>query len=600
MFRIRKIVDDTAPADRQAIAQVVDIMRKQFPLITAQELDKLPRQLNDPIRYKYRSLLLVAEDASERVKGFALLLFFTDLKICLLELISAAPGRTGGGIGGILFEHVRAEAAQADVVGLFFECLPDDANLCRDPEVLKQNIARMRFYERYGVRPIINTDYDKPSKPEEDNCPFLMFDDLGSGKPLYRAEARKIVAAILERKYSHLCTAQQIRDVARSFRDNPIQLRAPRYVKKPKQAAVVPSKPSIDSIALIINSGHDIHHVRERGYVEAPVRIPVIAKEIAKLSFMETVRAKKYPEKHIRAVHDADYVDYLRRACKSVPAGRSIYPAVFPLRNTTRPPKDLPMRAGYFCMDTFTPLNRNAYSAAQGAVNCALTGAELLLDGRHYAYALVRPPGHHAERGAFGGFCYFNSASIAANFLTRYGKVAVLDVDYHHGNGTQDIFYDRADVLTVSLHGHPRDAYPFFSGFEDERGEGAGEGFNINYPLAEDTTPERYHKVLATALKAIVRFQPRYLVVALGLDTAKGDPTGSWKLKADDFRINGEMIGKLGLTTLVVQEGGYLTRTLGTNARNFLSGLWDGAQTSEAAAIIATTKKKSNIPKAAK
>jgi acetoin utilization deacetylase AcuC-like enzyme/GNAT superfamily N-acetyltransferase len=229
--------------------------------------------------------------------------------------------------------------------------------------------------------------------------------------------------------------------------------------------------------------------------------------------------------------------------------------------------------SGYYCIDTFTPINRNAYPAARRAVDCCLTATREILDGKRLAYALVRPPGHHAERRSFGGFCYFNNNAIAAQYLCAYGKVAILDIDYHHGNGQQDIFYRRADVLTVSIHGHPRFAYPYFSGFEEERGEGEGEGFNLNLPLPETIDADKYRRTLTRALERVQAFNPQFLVVALGLDTAKGDPTGSWPLKTRDFEINGRSVGELGLPTLVIQEGGYRNRTLGQNARNFFKGL---------------------------
>ncbi|MGD9117355.1 MAG: histone deacetylase family protein, partial [Dehalococcoidia bacterium] len=229
------------------------------------------------------------------------------------------------------------------------------------------------------------------------------------------------------------------------------------------------------------------------------------------------------------------------------------------------------------CIDTFTPINGNAYLAAKRAVDCALTTAEQILEGYRLAYALVRPPGHHAERRAFGGFCYFNSAAVAAQYLSSYGKVAVLDIDYHHGNGAQNIFYKRADVLTVSVHGHPSFAYPYFSGFTDEKGNGAGKGYNVNIPLPEELDGESYRQALGEALRRVERFRPQFLIVALGLDTAREDPTGSWSLEADDFEAVGGMIGWLRLPTLVVQEGGYDTRVLGINARRFCSGLWSGS-----------------------
>jgi acetoin utilization deacetylase AcuC-like enzyme len=279
----------------------------------------------------------------------------------------------------------------------------------------------------------------------------------------------------------------------------------------------------------------------------------------------------------IKTVHDTDFVEYLRKACAIVVQGKPVYPYVFPLRNSARPPKELSVRAGYYCIDTFTPLNMNAYLAAKRAVDCTLTAVDEILRGCRVAYALIRPPGHHAERRVFGGFCYFNNAAVAAQSLTDLGRVAILDVDYHHGNGQQDIFYARDDVLTVSIHGHPRFAYPYFSGYADEEGDGAGKGYNLNLPLPEAADGERYRAALERALRRIRGFAPTVLVVALGLDTAKGDPTGTWSLVARDFHENGRRVGALGLPTLVVQEGGYRTRTLGTNADGFLTGLLKGA-----------------------
>ena len=154
--------------------------------------------------------------------------------------------------------------------------------------------------------------------------------------------------------------------------------------------------------------------------------------------------------------------------------------------------------------------------------------------------------------------------------------MAILDIDYHHGNGQEDIFYERNDVLTVSIHGHPRFAYPYFSGFEEDQGRGEGEGYNLNMPLPEAVDGERYRKALKQAIERVKRHEPRFLVVALGLDTAKGDPTGTWTLGPADFEHNGRLIGELKLPTLVVQEGGYRTRTLGVNARRFFTGLAAG------------------------
>ncbi len=578
MFRIRKILDTTPVANQDAIKQVKAIMRQQFPLTAKEDLNKVTKQLIDPLQYQYRSILFVAENAQGVVKGFAMLLHMSDLHIGYLELISAAPGVTGGGIGGILYERVQQEARNLKLKGLFFECSVDNAEVVTDPALLKQNQQRLRFYERYGVFPIVNDIYDSPAHPGDKDLYFLMYDPLGGDKPLRRALLRKVVTAVLERKYGRLFDQAHIDMVANSFSDDPVVLRAPRYIKSKKLGVENKSgrKTETAPITLIVNAGHDIHHVQDKGYVEAPVRISAILDELTKTQLFAQVRAQKFPERLIKQVHDRHYVDYLKRTCAGLPKGKSYYPLIFPLRNMTRPPKDPELQVGYYCMDTFTPLNQNAYLAARGAVDCALTGATCLLDDSQFAYALVRPPGHHAERRAFGGFCYFNSSAVAANYLSQYGRVAVLDVDFHHGNGTQDIFYKRGDVLTISIHGHPDFAYPHFAGFVDEKGEGEGLGFNINYPLPEACSAERYHKTLQAALKQIKRVKVDYLVLALGLDTAKSDPTGTWQLQAEDFYENGRLIGALKLPTLVVQEGGYYTRTLGVNASQFFQGLWHG------------------------
>ena len=575
MLRIRRIFDDVLPANKETLEQVKVILRDRFSEVSEEEIEQLGEKLRNPFKQRFRPILFVAKTLRSRVKGFAMLLHEPEIGFCFLDWIATASGRTGGGLGGALYDRVRREAVALGAGELFFECLPDDAENCPDEALLKENRARLRFYERYGARPIVNTGYELPVNPGDSCMPHLVYDALDAVNPLRRAFARKVVRAILERKYSGYCPAEYVEKVVASFREDPVVLREFRYIK-PQAVKTAVDDRSIEQIALIVNDRHQIHHVHERGYVESPVRVRSILAELDKSGLFARLKPRAFPDKNIHAVHDADFVSYLQHASEDVPEGKSLYPYVFPVRNKTRPPKEPSVLSGYYCIDTFTPINRNAYPAARRGVDCALTAAREILDGRRVAYALVRPPGHHAERRVFGGFCYFNNNAIAAQYLCAYGKVAILDIDYHHGNGQQDIFYRRPDVLTVSIHGHPKFAYPYFTGFEDERGEGEGEGFNLNLPLPENLDGERYRKTLGKALHRIEEFSPQFLVVALGLDTAKGDPTGTWSLMAKDFEENGRLIGTLGLPTLVVQEGGYRTRTLGQNARNFFRGLMQG------------------------
>jgi acetoin utilization deacetylase AcuC-like enzyme/GNAT superfamily N-acetyltransferase len=577
MFRIRRIYDPSMPVNRQAIVQVQQILRTQFPELDKKDIGKLPEQLTNPLKYRFRSILSVAEDdKGESVQGFALLLHAPDLKFCYLEYISAAEKMTGRGIGGALYERLRGEARALGVLGIFMECLPDDPALCRDPRILAQNKARLKFYEQYGARPIAGTAYETPVTEGGDNPPYLVFDDLGEEVELAAARLRKIVRAILERKYAHLCPKAYIDLVVDSFAEDPIELRAFRYRKKelPKLHSKGPH-PVERQIALVVNDRHDIHHIRERGYVESPVRIRSILREIEPTGLFHRVAVRRFAERHLKRVHAGDFVDYLKSMCATLPENKALYPYVFPVRNAARPPKEKAVKAGYYCIDTFTPLTRNAFLAAKRAADCALTAARWVLEGQRLAYALVRPPGHHAEHRAFGGFCYFNNAALAADELCEYGKVVILDIDYHHGNGTQDIFYKRRDVLTISLHGHPRFAYPYFNGFEDETGAEHGLGYNLNIPLPEQLDGAGYRTALARAIKRIQRFNPAFLVIALGLDTANGDPTGTWSLKGPDFVENGRLLGALDLPTVVIQEGGYDSRVLGSNARQFFKGLWE-------------------------
>lgn len=572
MLRIRKISNPYLSSNIAGMAHVKNILSKQFPDLWQSKIEILDEQLVDPMRFKYQSILFVAENIHETIMGFALMKYMPDLKFCFLDYIAASPGKTSSGVGGVLYQRVREEAESLDSIGIFFECLPDDPELCRNQLYLEQNRKRLAFYERFGARPLADTKYATNVKPGDDCPPFLVFDGLGVTTSISKIRTKKITRAILERIYGDYCPEEYIDMVIKSIKSDPVTLRPFRYHKVVKTRKFIPELSEKNKIFWIINDKHSIHHIHQKGYVESPVRIPQIKSELDKTGIFRLGKSVEFPEKHILNVHHRGYVQYFKKVCENLPPGKSIYPYVFPIRNIARPPKELSVRAGYYCIDSFTPLNKNAFLAARNGVDCTLTAANEILSGTKAAYVLTRPPGHHAEKHVFGGFCYFNNNAIAAHFLSRYGKVAILDIDYHHGNGQQQIFYSRNDVLTISIHGHPSFAYPYFSGFREEKGENDGFGYNFNYPMNENIEAKEYRETLGRAIERIKHFKPAFLIVAFGLDTAKGDPTGTWKLSSGDFEKNGRLIGDLNLPTLVVQEGGYRTLTLGTNAAAFFNG----------------------------
>ena len=570
IIRIRRVYSTGLPADRDRVEQVKDIFRANFAYLPG-HADKIPHILDYPFRYGYRALLLVSEDARRRVSGFALVLHFPEINSSFLDFLAVASRTQGGGLGGALYEAARDAVGQSGSRGMYLEALSDDPAHAHDAIELKRNRQRLRFYERYGVYPIINTLYERPTRYLP--AGFLLFDGLGHTRPLARDEARAAVRLIIKRKHGREASPAYIERVAESIRDDPVQFRTPKYIKRgPSVHEMLPSRLE-KPFALVVVKKHAVHLVHQRGYVERPARIGAVLEGLQPLGLFTEVSPRRFGEGPIRAVHDADFIDYMKATCRTLEPSRPVYPYVFPIRRPERPPKDLAVRAGYYCVDTFTPLDRNAYEAGRGAVDVALTAAEETLAGRRVTYALCRPPGHHAGRRTFGGFCYFNNAAIAAHRLSQVGKVAILDIDYHHGNGTQDIFYDRNDVLTLSIHGRPGIAYPHFSGFADETGQGPGRGFNRNYPLPEGTDGEAYLGAFEKAIGRINRFKPAVVVVSLGLDMIKGDPTGSFRVPVGIMARIGRRLGALRLPLLVVQEGGYSLRNLRRGGPGLFMGM---------------------------
>lgn len=571
MIRIRRVHSTLLPVDRGRMEQVQEIFRANFAAV-ADQADKISDKLDHPARYPYRTILLVSEDSRGRVTGFSLLLHFADIHAAWLDFMATRPDIRGAGLGGALYEATRDMARDIKATVLYMEALPDDASVVKDAAMLQENRRRLKFYEQYGATPIVGTAYETPPAGSRWPAPYLLVDRLGSDAPLRAAALRKAVSTILRQKYADVVTPQYVRMVVESIRQDPVQLRPLRYVRHEANGHLTPSR-LMKSLVMVWAEGHRIHHVHERGYVERPARVAALHAALMETGLFDELPPRHSSEEWIRAVHDGDFVSYLKTVCEKLHPTRPVYPYVFPIRRPERRPKDLAIRAGYYCIDTFTPLDRNAYRAARQAVDVAMTAAEELSAGRRLAYALCRPPGHHAERRTFGGFCYFNNAAVAANWLSRQGRVAMLDIDFHHGNGSQDIFYRRNDVLTVSIHGHPNFAYPYFSGFADERGEGPGEGFNRNYPLNEGADEAAYMVVLERAATRIEQFRPTFLVVSLGLDIVRGDPTGAFALSVGSMEKIGRRIALLNLPTLIVQEGGYSIRNLRLGARAFFRGI---------------------------
>ncbi|MBM3646125.1 MAG: histone deacetylase family protein [Alphaproteobacteria bacterium] len=285
-----------------------------------------------------------------------------------------------------------------------------------------------------------------------------------------------------------------------------------------------------------------------------------------------------------KSIHGADYLDFLQHAARDwaslAGAGPEVLPNVHPARYPATYPRSLVGRAGWHQVDTACPIGPGTWDAALAATHVAASAADTVLEGAREAYALCRPPGHHAYADMAGGFCFLNNTAIAAQRLrTRHARVAILDVDVHHGNGTQGIFWERDDVLTVSIHADPADYYPYFWGHAHESGTGAGAGFNLNLPLPMGSGDAAWLAAGETALARVRAFAPDALVVALGLDASESDPLQGLRVTGDGFAAMAGRIAGVGLPTVLVQEGGYLSDDLGRNLVRFLAGFESGRRT---------------------
>ncbi|MDY7079849.1 MAG: histone deacetylase family protein [Chloroflexota bacterium] len=307
---------------------------------------------------------------------------------------------------------------------------------------------------------------------------------------------------------------------------------------------------------------------------EVPARAEIVLDALQAAQLGSVTAPTDHGIEPILAVHDAGFVDFLRTVYAAHTAyykdGTPVFAYSFATRHARRKPKSFLGLVGYYAFSWGTPILEGTWEAAYWSAQCALSAADHVRAGEQAVYALCRPPGHHAAADLYGGFCYLNNAAIAACHLQPSGRVTILDTDYHHGNGTQAIFYSDPGVLFCSLHAHPDDDYPYYWGEADERGEGPGEGYNWNWPLPQGTDDATYLVTLDAALAAIREFAPRYLVVSAGFDTVAGDPVGRFRVTTEGLREVGRRIARLKLPTVIVQEGGYLLDTLGENTVAFL------------------------------
>jgi len=340
---------------------------------------------------------------------------------------------------------------------------------------------------------------------------------------------------------------------------------------------------------IFYNDRHALHHGRHemfRGELvpcfEVPARADLVLQELQARGLTDIVTPEPCDTALFGRVHAPRYLDFLAGAWDEWVAldpgnaARDALPSYWPIRTFRSDvlPASFPARLGLFSYDAGSPLTAGTWAAAHQGASCAVAGARALLGGGASAFVLSRPPGHHAGPDFFGGYCFLNNAAIAAQALRDggCGRVAVLDVDYHHGNGTQAIFYERADVFFASIHGDPHTEYPYYLGYADERGAGAGAGWNLNLPLPKGTGFAVWRQALQHALAAIAAFRADALVVSLGVDTFAEDPISGFGLQGDDYLVLGRDIAAAALPTLFVFEGGYAVAAVGSNAVNVLEG----------------------------
>lgn len=332
-----------------------------------------------------------------------------------------------------------------------------------------------------------------------------------------------------------------------------------------------------------MHTRHAPAEITLRGLIAANLEVPGRAEHLLhalQAGGHEIVAPRDFGMEPILAIHDRDYIEFLRTAYtrwhEAFPEGKAgPYACSHASANRHRAslPTSIQGQVGYFLSGGSAPIDEGTYEAALASANCALEAVKLLEEGLSEAYALCRPPGHHAYADMAGGFCYLNNAAIAAQaLLATHKRVAILDFDVHHGNGTQDIFYHRDDVHFVSVHGDPNDLFPFYVGYADERGEGAGEGYNLNLPVPLNSGDDVYLAAIDAAIDSVKKSGATALVVSVGFDAFSGDPSAEMNVSTGGFEQIGARLSAAGLPTALIQEGGYLVADLGLNLEAFMRG----------------------------
>ena len=339
----------------------------------------------------------------------------------------------------------------------------------------------------------------------------------------------------------------------------------------------------------IYSDSHKLHFPQaefHRGQMvtpfENPERIDLIIDHLEEVGFTGIKCDDFWDVEPVLKIHSADYLEFLETAWEEwLAAGFTgdLMAGNFPVRRMQqRCPKHIDGKAGFYSSGNDTSINAGTWQAVKASYMTAKQAQKVVANGDAGSLALCRPPGHHASRDLFGGYCFLNNAAVVAQLFIDQGaeKVAILDIDFHHGNGTQDIFYGRGDVLFASLHGQPEDSYPYYSGYADETGKMEGEGSNFNYPMPPGTTYSSWAQGLEEAIRQIQKFNSSALIVSLGVDTYKEDPISFFCLETYDYLHCGKQLSKLNLPTVFVLEGGYALEMVGQNVANVLIGFESG------------------------